>query len=315
MKQFIFILFITVFINAYAENIEDDDRCIRSGDVIKLGKEIQKALKTNDMALLAEQFSYPFSVNIGQKGKRIISSKQELIDNFPLIFSKAEIERMIAEKNLISFIKCDEVSILHGSMWFSKDKKDIKIFVINAPETTKLSFNKPYGQAVMSVTDLKLLKEFAYMYDHSNDNIKVYKSLKVDSGNNESTPRLVGYSDSRYPSESELLLYRVDINNDNEPEWILVFTCSGTICASGIEGVYKTRGQVLEVVGESITSRFFLDLGIWTSDPFLTIHEGKVIFNFFDRKPTQVCSYLWQNNKVTLVHGTFLHGAKCGIIK
>lgn len=70
MKQLVFMIFITLFINAYAESIKDNYRCAGNryplNDVIKIEKTIQKALTTNDMTLLADQFIYPFAVNLRQ---------------------------------------------------------------------------------------------------------------------------------------------------------------------------------------------------------------------------------------------------------
>lgn len=128
MKRLIILLFAALFMNASANNIKDNygytDRCSGLGypldKVIKFEKTIQKALKANEISLFADQFKYPLSVNLSNKKRRIISNKQEFIDNFSLIYSKEDIDEMIAEKNFLPFCRYDGAAIF-GGMWLSTD--------------------------------------------------------------------------------------------------------------------------------------------------------------------------------------------------
>lgn len=217
-------------------------------------------------------------------------------------------EKIIAQKDLIPFCRYDGATIF-GGMWLSTDEdKKIKVFVINANDTATLSRSLPYGTPVIPINNLSLLKKFADMYKHSDDDIKIrgYKSLKVESKwNNKYRPNLVGGS---FPDLAGFLLYHVDINNDNEPEWVLVYPSEGSAGTSRIEAVYKSKSQVLKRIpfDEAITSHFNLGMSQWylfTDDPLFTLQKEKVVFNFYNSRPAQVCSYVWENNKVTLVHG------------
>lgn len=306
MKQLVFILFITFLMNAYAEN-EGANPCDSNGyplrEVINVGKTIQEALKTNNMPLLAEQFLYPFAVNLPQ-GKRIISSKQELIDNFSLIYSKADIEQMIAEKDLNAFCRYDGAAIF-GGIWLSTDENEqIKVFVINAPDDTKLSPDKYSGDKMTPLNDLKLLNEFADRYNNSGDNVKMvwdkllYVVTDLDGSHLTDGPVDV-YGHSAF------LLYQIDINNDNELEWVLASLDTFNF----IGAVYKNKGTVLENLhfDDVITSNFQLaDMSRWymnLNTPLFTRYKTKIACNFYNTRPAQVCSYVWQNNKVTLVQG------------
>lgn len=179
-------------------------------------------------------------------------------------------------------------------------------YPINTHPTARLADDTP----VMPINDISLLKRFVDMYKQSDDiKVRGYKSLNVElKWNNEYRPHLVGGSLLSH-DRAGFLLYRVDINNDNEPEWVLVYLCEGSMCTSGIEAVYKSNGQVLAEVpfDDVITANFNLgDMSRWylfIDDPLFTVQKGKVVFNFCNRMPVQVCSYMWENNKVTLVHG------------
>ncbi len=314
MKRLVVLLFVASFINVNAENINDNDDCTAHGyplnDIIKVEKTIQKALKTNDMSLLAEQFNYPFAVNLAY-GRRIITNKQELINNFSSIYSKADIEEIVTEKNSVPFCRYDGAAIF-GGMWLSINNKDkkIKVAVINS-ETTKLSSDAPYGIPVMPIDDLESLKEFANRYNRSDESKKIVdvKSLKVDINKNDKYKRYLVSGMLLKPGYQSFSLYRVDINNDGQPEWVLVSQCEGSMCSSGIEGVYKSKDRVLEDISfdNVIVSNFNLgDMSKWylfTDNPLFTLLKEKTLLNFYNGVPPQVCSYLWQNNKVTLVHG------------
>src|SRR5258708_4273288 len=88
----------------YADT-ESSDNCTPNGypinDIIHVEKNLQQALKDHNMNLFAEQFKYSFVVNLGHEGKkRIIKNKQELIDNFSLIYNQDAVNEMLNTKNI-----------------------------------------------------------------------------------------------------------------------------------------------------------------------------------------------------------------------
>jgi hypothetical protein len=320
MKRLIILLVTAFFMNASAKNIKDNysytDRCADLGypldKVIKLEKTIQKALKANDVSLFADQFNYPLSINLSNKKRRIISNKQELIDSFSLIYSKEDIDRMIAEKNLFPFCRYDRTAIF-GGMWLSTDQnKNIKIFVINTGKNKKLSDDTSYGVPIMPVDNLEVLKRFSEKYNNGDKGTKIkgVELLRIESKWNDTyKPNLV--SGSPFAPDYNVrafLLYQADINNDGQSEWVLVYPCEGSMCTSGIAGVYQSKDQQLQAIhfDEVIASNFNLDMSKWylyLDASSFSQQKGKILMNFYNSRPTQVCSYLWQNNKVILVHG------------
>ncbi len=169
-----------------------------------------------------------------------------------------------------------------------------------------------YGTPIMPVDNLGVLKEFSEKYNNGVKSIKIkgVESLRIESKWNETyKPHLV--SGSPYAPNYNFrafLLYQADINNDGQPEWVLVYSCEGSMCTSGIAGVYQSKDQQLQAIhfDEVIASNFNLDMSKWylyLNASSFSQYKGKILMNFYNSRPAQVCSYLWQNNKVTLVHG------------
>lgn len=307
-------LSILAFMTANADSLQDN--CASNGypidEIVRVEKNIQEALKTNDLSLLADQFQYPLRVNlISKKTFRIISDKKELMDNFSLIYDPDAIKTIVATKDLNHpFCRGDGASIFNG-MWLTfDDNKHLKVFAINAPESSKLLGSLPYGEAVLPVGDLSILTEFARRYNRSDDSVKnqlIHAPLRVNPGT-DSIYKVHFLMDT--PEKSTLfsyrsfLLYRADMTNDGQDKWILVYPCEGSMCTSGIDGVYQNKDEALQAVSLAPLDRMLNNGGyLFVAKPFITSKSGKTILNFYNNHPAQVCGYLWENNVVKLVHG------------
>lgn len=175
-------------------------------------------------------------------------------------------------------------------------------FVVNA-------LAAPYGTPIKPVDDIKVLKAFAEIYEHSDKTQKMENtlSLTVEKGNTagewSTGPHFRDTLNSFY------LLYQIDINNDGQPKWVLVSIFGGTMNTSEIRAVYVIKDHALQTISfdKIICSNFNLaEMSQWylfTADPVFTLKDGKVVMNFYRNNQNRVCSYVWQHNKVTLVHG------------
>ncbi len=280
---------------------DTSDNCTPNGypinKVIKVEKNLQKSLKDHNIELFAEQFQYPFVVNLSNHKKRIIKTKQELINNFTLIYNQQEINEIITDKEINHPLCRYDGAMIFGGLWLNTDKNNnIKAYVINAQKNSTLPASEPTGIAVEPIKDLKTLERFADLYNHSDTGVKknIGKRLKVNpKWNDEDKPNIVG-------DYTAYLLYFVDINNDGKKEWVLFFPCDGSMCTSGIAAVYQVNGQSLHPLSIDQTLTDYL----FASTPFITKEKGKILLNFDNSDPAEVCSYLWVGDKVSLVHGS-----------
>lgn len=271
--------------------------------MIAVKKNLHQALASHNLDLFAEQFDYPFRINLGHC-RRTIHDKKELIANFAKIFTQQDINEMLKSDVNQVFQTSQGVGLMEG-IWASN--MNAKVFVINT-SGNNLQCDPPSTDEIISPTqDIKVINKFVKLFNSqiaAKARLPDYETLTVhDDGGEDS------YVPKYYLTDKtmQFVLYTADINNDGEMEYTLVYPCDGSVCGSDIIEVYQLHNNQLTPLHYSDLLNQEFDLYFKTDEGFIRKKNNKYYLHYRYTQPAESCTYLWESGKINLLEGSIEH--------
>lgn len=285
----------------------DKQSCIANGldydNIVKTEKNIQQAVKTNNINAMANMMQYPLTVNYNTKKDGSYSiwiyNKADFIKKYKNVFSD-QINKDVLSITDFSSQFCSWRGALFGQyIWLEGSSKTGQVYAINYVGDNPLPLQPSnIGVPITSVSTLYKLQVF----------IDLLKKSKIDYKNIQAVKSGGTYSlmsGDQQPFE----LYILDNYINNQAEYI-VTSSGGSMDNSWVDRIFLVKNnKLVEVNFESATTQSF-KLGpddnwyLSLSDSFITKKNGKYFMNF---QSDGICTYLWQNNKLSLESG----GSNC----
>lgn len=302
----------------YTDQVKDtQSSCEENGfnyqELVNVINELKQAVKNNNVDEVADMIKYPLIVNDSSPGDPyLIQDRKQFIEVYQQIISE-KMRRNLAmiDANIDPFCSWRGAGISNGDFYLNEENNKIKIYVINYSGDTSLSLKKPdYGTPITPITTNDQLQQFIQLLqrNHLDDKGKHYSHLKI----NQESQTKSSYSLYSSPTDWDTVtyqLYKADINNDGNDEYLLAaYDQQGTLHESWVDNIFLIKGDQLTPVdfANLIQKNLGVDQERWylfLADPFIVKKNGKYYLRFYDTNPAQFCAYLWQNNKFSLADG------------
>lgn len=285
--------------------LASNDSCMMNGysraAIYAREAQIVKAIRSNNNQMLVSLIHFPLQINL-KTGSRSIQSAQDFLrfQRNIIVPQDAKIVINHLARNPQDVIcRADGVGLLNGGIWLSPNSLKIMTLNSNAIPNTRITPNKPYGKPIPSITNKKILTQFATLYNKMRHD-------KVIDGSALFVTRI---SNHMYQLNSEdntgtINLYKADINNNGKLNYILSYDHQGSLNTDGIRFIGEIHGNKLIPINfqHTIKHNFHIDMSKWYlfhSVPFLT-NKGRTYMNY--QSDGMTCTYVWKNKTISLIN-------------
>lgn len=241
----------------------------------KIVSRIKDALEKDDAMAFADMVKYPIYVGVNGQHS-VIETPKQFADHYRDIISPGFKKKVIDSIPGDIWRKPDALAIGPGYIWLNDDK----IITINNGGAGFPIFQNSQGRITVvpeGLTDYRIF---------------INRIVSDPSSDFKQSDCVIEYT-----------LYKADINNDNETEFILTYTAEGTAHFTGIEGVWKeSSGKFIRLPFEKAVAKSldnnnpdfeWRHIMTYLAIPFLVIKDGTVYFGFDDNE-----YYVWKGDNI-----------------